>query len=140
MCLSQVILQQMWKLKREMCSLCTSSKCHSLQLPPRLYQARWQKELICTLIPSSLSPTLFRTCFLLIGSGERKDFSRKWVLSTTQVKIPKNGKSPTRTVNIFAKLSRRLARMIRKEGLGSRVIFLRGLPLSKSRVSSEGHF
>ena len=96
MCLSQVILQQMWKLKREMCSLCTSFKCHSLQLPPRLYQALWQKELICTLIPSSLSPTLFLTFFLLIGSGERKDFSRRWVLSTTQVKIPKNGKSPTR--------------------------------------------
>ena len=98
MCLSQVILQQMWKLKREMCSLCTSFKCHSLQLPPRLYQALWQKELICTLIPSSLSPTLFRTFFLLIGSGERKDFSRRWVLSTTQVKIPKNGKSPTRLI------------------------------------------
>lgn len=44
------------------------------------------------------------------------------------------------TVNVFAKLCRRLARMIRKEGLGSGVIFLRRLPLSKSRVSSEGYF
>ena len=54
-------------------------------------------------------------------------------------KNSKNCKSPTRFI-FFAKLSRHLGRMIRKEGVGSHVVFLRKLPLSKSRVSSEGYF
>lgn len=55
-------------------------------------------------------------------------------------KNSKSCKSPIRLI-FFSKMSRRLGRMIRSEGLGSHhVFFLRRLPLSKSRASSEGHF